>query len=54
MTRNTLRGIGLVAACALVMSITASSALAKPKQHKGSGESARRRPTRARHRRAEA
>jgi tetratricopeptide (TPR) repeat protein len=40
MTRNTLRGLGLFAATALVMSITAGSAMAKPKKHKGGGESA--------------
>ena len=38
MTRNTLRGIGLLAAFALVIPITAGGALAKPKpKHKSSG-----------------
>jgi tetratricopeptide (TPR) repeat protein len=36
MTRNALRGFGLLAAFALVMSITAGAAQAKPKKHKGS------------------
>ena len=37
MTRNTLRGLGLLAAFALVIPITATSAQAKPKKHKSSG-----------------
>jgi tetratricopeptide (TPR) repeat protein len=38
MTRNTLRGLGLLAATAMVMTITGGSALAKPKKHKGGGD----------------
>src|SRR6476620_6104089 len=37
MTRNTIRGFGLLAAFALVMSVT-PGAQAKPKKHKGGGE----------------
>src|SRR3954462_8202619 len=37
MTRNTLRGLGLLATFALVMSVT-TGAQAKPKKHKGGGE----------------
>src|SRR5437588_11467919 len=38
MTRNTLRGFCLFAVTALVISITGGSALAKPKKHKGGGD----------------